>query len=471
MTPDDSISPPDPTKPNPKPRRRWWSLSVRGLMLLVLVVGGFVGWQANRVARMRWAVAVLVRNPNDPPDYRPPSDTTSFTIGGSPSRTEVTYDDEYSNGVFPDPPSPAWLHEGLRWALGDDYFRNVSGLNLSRPPSAADSDAIEALGSVERLRLADFPLNDENLDRLVNCPRLRELSLMQSKLPARRLASVGALRNLRVLDLSNTDATADDLAPLANLSLLEDLELPPEAGIDAGLLHLQGLRNLRSLDAVGSVEGGVTDVGLGYLRGMTQLRSLSFNAHRMTDAGMAILEALPKLVSLEIQPSWADIARSLTLSKAGVARLDRFTHLTTLKVSTQVTIDDAWVEAISRLAGLRHLEIAGDRITDAGLAPLAKLTQLEELRITSRQVTDAGLRHLHPLTGLKTLGFLASVSDAGVASIQAALPKLKPVHNTRWSDIDGQLLVPTPPFGMPSPVSPAPAAPIKLFKLATPPAP
>jgi len=470
MTPDDSLSPPATTKPKSRPRR-WWSLSVRGLMLLVLVVGGFVGWQANRVARMRRAVAALVRNANDPPDYRPPSDTTSFTIGGSPSRTEVTYDDEYSNGVFQDSPKPAWLHEGLRWALGDDYFRSVSGLNLSRPPSATDWDAIEALGSVERIRLADFPLNDENLDRLVNCPKLRELSLMQSKLPPRRLASVGALRSLRVLDLDDTDATAADLAPLANLSLLEKLELPPEAGTDPGLLHLQGLRNLQTLDVMGSVEGGVTDVGLGHLRGMTQLRSLNFNAHRMTDAGMAVLEALPKLASLEIQPAWADIARALTLSPTGVERLDRFTHLTTLKLATHVTIDDAWLAAIGRLAGLRHLEIAGERITDAGLTPLAKLTQLEELRITSRHVTDAGLRHLHPLTRLKSLGLLAYVSDAGVASIQAALPKLKPVHNTRWSDIDGQLLVPTPPFGMPAPVSPAPAAPLPKLFVPAPPAP
>lgn len=468
MSPDEPQTTPSP--PQPGPRRRWWSLSVRGLMILVLVIGSLIGWRASQVARMRRAVAVLVRNPNDPPDYRP-AETTSSTISGSPTRTEVTYNDEYSNGEFQDFPRPVWLHQGLRRALGDDYFRGVSGLKLSRPPLAADWDAIEALGSVEQLKIGYLSLSNENMDRLANCTGLRELSLNGSKLPARRLASVGVLRNLRVLDLWGSDATADDLAPLANLSRLEKLQLPAAAGTDAGLRHIHSLENLQNLDDWGNTEGGVTDVGLSYLRGMTQLRHLSFNAHHVTDEGMAVLEALPRLDRLEIRPAWLDIAGALTLSQAAVEHLDRFTHLTTLKLATQVTIDDTWLAAIGRLAGLRELDIAGDGITDAGLAHLAKLTQLETLTITSQRVTDAGLRQLNPLGRLQSLGLLANVTDAGVASIQAALPKLKYVHNTRWPTADESLLVPAPPFGMPAPRPIAPMKPVRLFHLQAPPAP
>ena len=60
------MPPTEPTEPTPTPspkrRRRWWSLSVRGLMILVLLVGGLIGWEVNRVDRMRRALAVLHRS-------------------------------------------------------------------------------------------------------------------------------------------------------------------------------------------------------------------------------------------------------------------------------------------------------------------------------------------------------------------------------------------------------------------------
>ena len=53
--------PPPPAEPGstPRPRRRWWWLSVRSLMLVVLIVGGLIGWEANRVSRMRRAIGQL----------------------------------------------------------------------------------------------------------------------------------------------------------------------------------------------------------------------------------------------------------------------------------------------------------------------------------------------------------------------------------------------------------------------------
>ena len=89
-------------------------------------------------------------------------------------------------------------------------------------------------------------------------------------------------------------------------------------------------------------------------------------------------------------------------------------------------------------AGLEHLmwcklsslNLNGTRVTDAGLARLAELTSLESLYIENIGVTDAGLSHLKGLKKLRYLflGKNNSVSNAGVANLQEALPGLKVVR-------------------------------------------
>jgi len=457
MTPDESISPTAATKPKSRPRRRWWSLSIRSLMLLVLIVGGVIGWEMNRVNRIRRAVAVLVRNPDDPPDFRPTSETISLTIGDAPSRNSVT---------FATVQSP-WIPDWLRATLGDEHFPRVVKLVLARSPSATDWDAIAALGSVRTLNLTYIPLKDADLALLPVCADLRELSLFGTGITDGAMASVGTLRNLRTLDLRMTKVTPGGLAPLANLTQLEELELSSGAGTDVGVGHLRGLTKLRTLgtDGFGSE---LSDVGLGYLKGMTQLEGLEFAARHVSDKGIAILAQLPRLRVLKIHAAFPHVSEAIALTARGVEQLGQFSSLERLDLDPETAIDDTWLRAIGRLVGLRQFQIAGAGITDAGLVHLQGLPNLEKLRIISPNVTDAGLVHLRPLARLVELGFYARVSDAGIAAIRPAFPALKRVYNTQRpddSDPNGDLptLLPAPPppatfqFARPpQPVRPAP---------------
>ncbi len=422
----------------PEPRRRRWALSVRGLMLLVLVVGGLIGREANRVSRMRRAVAVLERPAEGPPGRDP--DGNSPVVAAA--ETDITYDDGYEDGTWIEPPRPPRFPGWVLRIVGVDHFRRVTVVNLRRRPTPADWDAIADLGSVERLSFGwgsfhDF-LRTPDLDGLARCPGLRDLYVLGLGLTDEAMAGVGRLRDLRKLDLRATSITDAGLARLAGLTRLEVLQLPSRAGTDAGLAHLRGMRNLRILGA-GCPEARVGDAGLAHLRGMERLEELEFLAGHLTDAGMAILEGLPRLKDLRITANFATPDK-FALSPAGVERLDRFARLETLHLSNSGVIDDAWLRPIGRLTTLRDLQLSGSEITDAGLAPLGNLIGLAHLLICSPLVTDAGLAHLRPLTRLADLSFYARVSDAGLAGMQAAIPTLKEVSQAQWVERTGQSL-------------------------------
>src|SRR4051812_9204702 len=107
MTPEpgsNAMAPPIPARP----ARRRFRLSVRVLMLLVLALGGGLGWIAHRARVQREAVEVIRR------------------AGGS-----VGYNRPWSSGATPisqpKPPGPPWL----RRLLGPDYFDTATSVHFS----------------------------------------------------------------------------------------------------------------------------------------------------------------------------------------------------------------------------------------------------------------------------------------------------------------------------------------------------
>ncbi|MEK6239248.1 MAG: hypothetical protein N2C14_31405, partial [Planctomycetales bacterium] len=100
-----------PPNDSPKPRRRWLTFSLAGLMtFMAFACVGFAWfgsvWRAKQQERA--AVAALKE------------------LG-----VTVAYDYQFNEDgidLLPDPPGPAWLHP----LLGDDWFAEVDFVNLSR---------------------------------------------------------------------------------------------------------------------------------------------------------------------------------------------------------------------------------------------------------------------------------------------------------------------------------------------------
>jgi hypothetical protein len=220
-------------------------LSVRGLMVLTLVIGGWLGWIVRSTRVQREAVAAI------------------NGAGGS-----VLYDWQWVHGRFIPtgrPGAPGWLVD----RMGNDYWGHVVYANVNERGSDTTLSYIAQLSRLEELELAMAPVTDS------------------------RLAHINGLSNLRVLSLNSAGVSNAGLIHLEGLRSLERLVLASKHVTDAGLAHLRGLHSLSILSLAGA---GVTDAGLMHLRELRALEMVDLTGTAVTDAGVvALRQALPKL--------------------------------------------------------------------------------------------------------------------------------------------------------------------------------
>jgi internalin A len=227
-----------------RPWRRYLRFSVRGLIVLVLVIGLGLGWIVRSARIQRDAVAAIER------------------AGG-----DVAYDSEweYAKSIqAAKPRPPRWLVE----LLGVDFFghvTNVSGL------IATDTSIVHvgSLSELEGLSLAGSPIGDNGAAHLQGLTKLRSLELRGTNITDVGLKHLKGLTTLSYLGLNSTKIT------------------------DRGLVHLKGLSDLAYLDIHGTQ---ITDAGLAQLKGLTKLRFIGLARTQVTDAGIKDLKrALPAL--------------------------------------------------------------------------------------------------------------------------------------------------------------------------------
>src|SRR5947208_2022537 len=89
------------------PWRRLFRTSLRGLMVVILIIAAFLGWRVNRANTQRRAVAVILKEAGDSVEY------------------DFAY--ENSRGKLT---KRRWAPHWLRRAIGDEYFQEVTGINF-----------------------------------------------------------------------------------------------------------------------------------------------------------------------------------------------------------------------------------------------------------------------------------------------------------------------------------------------------
>jgi hypothetical protein len=181
-------------QPAARSRRGFFRFSVRGLLLLILVIGCGFGWLA-RVVRIgqvqRRAVAAI------------------YQAGGW-----VMYDSEWDEAQNPSTWKPTWP-KWLVDRLGVDYFGSVVFINLH------DRGTDAVLAHVGRLT------------------HLRQLHRPGLAVTDAGLAHLGRLSELQLLSLDGTQVTDAGLAHLKGLEGLKWLKLAKTKVTDAGVRELQ----------------------------------------------------------------------------------------------------------------------------------------------------------------------------------------------------------------------------------------
>ncbi len=409
-----------------RPRRRSWRLSVRGLMVLVLVVGGVLGWKARRASVQRRAVETIK------------------AAGGM-----VAYDyqtlpnDQYQLGASP--PTPRWIRE----RLGDELFQEVVAVRVGdyrRERLKAEAESLAALPGFDRLcrlTLFGFPLRDPELTRLTTLSSLEALELF----------SLGW----------NQPDQFTALPPLQAMTRLTSLRISPSPTDDAGLRFLRGLDSLNSVDLE---QTEVTDASLAVLVPLPKLGTVKFDGSKLTDAGLAELAKIRSLGTLHLLTP----GRTALYTDQRLAHLSKISYLSDLAIdATNITaagyqvlrgdhlfnlhltglssnhedlvrlvgrqshqmlklsgsgMTDEWLRYLSAPAlQLGRLELNDTNVTDAGMAQIVKHSLLQNLALDATALTDAGLLRLAAAPALRSISARGTkVTPAGVAAFLAVHP-------------------------------------------------
>ena len=379
------------------PRRRRFAISLRALMLLVLAVGGLIGWRANRAQTQRKAVEVI-----------------------RAAKGAVTYDFQ----VFPrntpratisaaKPPGPAWL----RRPIGDEYFQEVASVTLDGPVTAETMAAIGSLDRLESIYFKNAPTIGGGLATLRGLSRLKRVNITSPAVTDADLAILGRSRNLELVWLTGADITDSGLSHLVGLSKLAALDLNDSPKLTDAVAEnlVPTLPSLKSLELIGSA---ITDATLASLGRRPGLNSLDVSRTKVTDAGIAHLSSQIDLELLRLNDT--------AVTDEGIKNLKGLTRLRALHLD-RTAITDAGMVHLGAMPELFQLNLRGTRITGEGFAHLEKLPKLGFLRLDQSATIDAGMPHLAKLPSLRQL-FLGQtqVSDEGLVQLQGA-PQLSNV--------------------------------------------
>ncbi|HEY1600914.1 MAG TPA: hypothetical protein VGG64_15015, partial [Pirellulales bacterium] len=206
-------------------------------------------------------------------------------------------------------------------------------------------------------------VTDKDFARIEGLANLVEFKVRQVPIGDEGVAHLAHQRNLSWLILMNTNTT------------------------DAGLVAVGAMAQLNSLVIAGNRK--ITDAGVAHLRGLTQLRSLWLNFTAVTGAGLKHLHNLPMLLSLGLPDT--------KLGESDLKDLAGFKTVTFVNIDGSPGATDAGMAILRAMPALAGLHVAHSSVSDKGLEILATFPGLKTLDVKGSRVTDAGVQRFRAL--------------------------------------------------------------------------
>jgi hypothetical protein len=304
-----------------KPTGRWKTISIRGLLLLVLAIALCLGWIVHKAREQRETVAALQK------------------FGGF-----VHYDWEFVNGRVKvprgnsiwkpswgtfTPEGKPWAPDWLRRALGDEYFQSLAHVSLyvdiKKQMASATwvnigpaDDALRKLAtqtSVRTLQIGGQQVTDENLAYVGKLTGLEELRIDWAfHLTDKGFLQLAGLKRLRLLEIDKSKMTDASLEAIGKMTNLEELRIGGEGFSDRGLAQLKRLTRLKSL-SLGEGNHQISDSDLEFLKNMQEMEDLDLRGWNVSDQGIATLRELKNLKTIHIGLSKEDDDRRKRLQE------------------------------------------------------------------------------------------------------------------------------------------------------------
>lgn len=310
-------------------------------------------------------------------------------------------------------------HVGLSFAeLGRLAPIGLRALELTkvRPADGLGLEELAALGELRSLSILDTPVSGLELTRLTGLP-LRSLRLIAPRgIDAEAIAAIAAISGLRSLNLSSFDLESARLEKLGALPL-EELRLGPGS-----------LQDLAALSRFPALKILALKPGPGEAPTLLQLEELDLSYAAIESPIPEWIARLPRLRALDLTGARGVVCRDLG------SLIDRLAEGAELKdLSLARTGDpDRDLAKLTRLPGLRVLDLSGSDIDGAELAALAALPILEELRLSDTELCDSDLACLKSFPALRSLSLdgCFRLSKEAIPSL-GALPGLRRLNLAR----------------------------------------
>jgi hypothetical protein len=218
----------------------------------------------------------------------------------------VRYDFQFPSGDYSykgfDAKARSWIPQWCLDQVGVDMFHNVVQVNLNysedsgirqenHNPSDEALGYLAALPHLRVLLLSDTQASDDSMSNLGRLQKLQYLYMWDvSNVTDAGVAHLRGHRTLRYVHLSSSRITDKSLEVFGKMPQLEGLSLQYNRFTDEGLGHVAQLTNLTSLWVCGP-EGrepsSITDAGLRQLEGLNKLTKLGIRNTKVTPAGVA----------------------------------------------------------------------------------------------------------------------------------------------------------------------------------------
>ena len=210
-------------------------------------------------------------------------------------------DDHRSYNPDAQPSGPAWL----RRIIGEEYFREVVGVDLSGLAiSQVDFEQLTKLPAINDLNLnkttilltgpvVERRINDDDARIIGSLKKLRVLSLHEANIDAAGVARLVPLKHLFWLNLSDSAIDDSAMREISKMSNLYILILSGTHITDAGLKQLSGLTNLTEWLSLANTS--ISDAGLEHLKPLINLKNIILQDTQVTPEGVRGLQkSLPK---------------------------------------------------------------------------------------------------------------------------------------------------------------------------------
>lgn len=195
----------------------------------------------------------------------------------------------------------------------------------------------------------DFP-NAPTFAAIYNQPSIEKAVEQLRQIPS--LTSVSIVRCSGPID--------EEIAPLATLPHLQELNIRQSTFTGAGLKHFATCRNLASVGLTG--QDTLTATGLSSLANLPSLRTLDLSQSLIRRSELQVVSQARNLRELSLSETW---------------------------------VGDAVTEPLQKMPLLEKLNLYNTNVSDTGLRSMAKIASLKDINIVGTKVTRKGAEELN----------------------------------------------------------------------------